>query len=241
MDAHLSEGLVCTVGRHALVAVLIGTLISLPAFASPAAPLGMVIEAQDARLGQAQAAGGATVFTGDKIETGAKGTIRVRFNPGQVYLLSSTKATIVGGQSGVTTTLSHGTAGFTTTGDAPIELHAETAVVRPTSAATTHAQVTIVSAKELIVSNFHGPLEVEVAGDKFAIPENTAYRVILQSSQDPNSGQTTTDQDQGGSGGSTSVKYVKKSHALLVLIGAAGAGVAVGYGIYRLTMSPSTP
>ncbi len=228
-----------TLVRESLIAVLIASLIAMPALGAPVSSLGSVVQAQDAQLGTAQAVGGASVYAGDSLQTGVSGSLRVRISSGQVYLLASSAATITSMENGVSATLNRGTAGFTSTGSEPMELHASTAVLRPNSTATTHAQVTVLGPNDLIVSNYHGALELEANGEKFSIPENTAYHVILQA---PDSGPS-QDQDQstGGTSKVHGVKPVKGSHTSIVLIGAAAIGVGMGYGIYRWTLSPSKP
>jgi hypothetical protein len=228
-----------TVVRECLTFVLIASLIAMPAFGAPVPSLGMVVQAQDAQLGTAQAVGGASVYTGDSLATGVSGSMRVRVSAGQVYLLASSAATVTGRENGVSATLNRGTVGFTSSGSELMEIHADSAVFRPSSQTTTHAQVTVLGPNDLIVSNFHGVLELESNGERFSIPENTSYHVILDvadsgSSQDQ-------DQSQGSAPKNQKVKMVKGSHTMLVLIGAAAIGVGLGYGIYRWTLSPSKP
>ncbi len=229
-----------TLVRESLIAALIGSLVCMPALGSPSAGLGMVVQAQDARLGSAPAAGGATVFTGDTIETGTNGSLRMRVSTGQLYLLASSVASLTSTENGVSAMLTQGTVGFTSTGKDAIELRADNAVLRATSTATTHAQVSVLGPRELIVSNYRGALQLEVSGEHYAIPENTAYRVVLQPENSSSQAQD-QDQTQGPGPKGVGVKTVRRTHATLVLLGAAGAGVLLGYGIYRWTLSPSKP
>ncbi|MGH9703395.1 MAG: hypothetical protein ACRD4K_08470 [Candidatus Acidiferrales bacterium] len=226
-----------TLVRESLVAVLTAGLVVTPAIGAPVSSLGMVVQAQDAQLGAAPAVGGASVYAGDSLQTGASGSMRVRVSAGQVYLLASSAATVTSVEKGISATVNRGTAGFTSTGSEPMEIHADTAILRPNSAATTHAQVTVLGPNDLMVSNYRGALDLEANGEIFSIPENTAYHVILQA---PDSGQD-QDQSSGPPPKMHGVKSVKGSHTILVLVGAAAIGVGLGYGIYRWTLSPSKP
>ena len=58
--------------KSCLIAILIAAIINVPAFAAPAAdekPLGLVTQALEAHLGDANVAIGTTVYPGDTIAT----------------------------------------------------------------------------------------------------------------------------------------------------------------------------
>jgi len=212
-------------GRRLIVAILIAGLVEMPVLASPSASLGTVVYAKEAQLDSVPAVGGATVFPGDKLETGQDGSARVRAGSGQIYLLASSAATFSNQANGISAVLQRGTAGFSSSGEAAVELRIAEAILRPKTSEPTHGRVTVLSPKQLIVSSFHGPLELRVGDETYTIAENTAYRVDLDSdAQDP--------QAYG------SHHTAKRSSAVLTLIALGVAGGFVGWVVARAILSP---
>jgi hypothetical protein len=184
----------------------------------------MVTQAQSAQVDRAAAAGGATVYPGDKLETGADGLMRLRLGAAQFYLLASSTATLAGNPNAVTADLAKGTIGFSSGGNDAIEVRAEQAVIRPKTSQPTHARVTVVSPNQLIVSSYRGPLELRVGDEVYSIPELTSYRVDI------------TSQDEGSGRFSS-----RKTHALLVLLGLVALGGFTAYMIHVALESPNHP
>lgn len=212
-------------GRGLVVAILIAGLVEMPVLASPSASLGIVVYAKSAQLDSATAVGGATIFPGDKLETGQDGSVRVRAGSGQIYLLASSAATFSSQANGFNAVLQRGTAGFSSAGSESVEVRVADAVIRPKTSEPTHGRVTIISPDRLIVSSFHGPLELQVGDETYTIAENTAYRVDLSSDA----------QEPQGAGG----HKAKKRRAALLLIVLGAAGGFVGYVVARAVVSPN--
>ena len=61
--------------RGYLTGLLVVTLVEAPVSAAPASPLGVVMQAQHARLGTSKATQGATVFNGDNLATELTGNL----------------------------------------------------------------------------------------------------------------------------------------------------------------------
>jgi len=211
-------------GRGLLIPFLITGLVILPVQATPTAALGMVTQAQSAQVDRATAAGGASIYPGDTLETGIDGLMRLRVGTAQFYLFASSTATLAGSVNTVTADLAHGTMGFSSTGNEAIEVHAEQAVIRPKTSQPTHARVTVVGPNQLIVSSYRGPLELRVGDEVYSIPESTTYRVDI----------TTEDQ---GSGRFTA----RKTHAVLVLLALIAIAGATGFLVHRALVSPNHP
>jgi hypothetical protein len=75
--------------------------------------------------------------------------------------------------------LTGGTAAFSTSNAKAFVLHAGTAVLRPRDNEPTVANVTLLSAKELVVRCSRGALLIGVDDDVRVIPEGAAYHVVL--------------------------------------------------------------
>jgi hypothetical protein len=214
---------------HALRTFLVGLLtVSLtvaPVVAAPSRSLGVVIQAERARLGAGPAIEGATIFNGDTLATDATGNVRVRLGSAQLYLKANSTALLLDTPDGVRAELRSGTAVFSSAGEGPIELRASEARIRPRTSLPTLAQVTLVGPYELLLTCQRGELEVTIGDEIHAVPEGTSYRVFIEP-EVPN--------PQGGP-----PKKAARSRFLLITLIAIGAGAGVGIGL--ALMSPDRP
>ena len=110
--------------RCALIAVLIVGLLNIPAYGADEKPLGLVMQAENAHIGNANVAIGTTIFPGDTLATEAGGTLRLNFGASQMYLLSASSATLSPNarSNAVHAVVGHGTVGFSSNGSDHIEL-----------------------------------------------------------------------------------------------------------------------
>jgi hypothetical protein len=234
VGAALSEDAVRQIARSCLVAFLVFGMLNLPVFAANEKPLGMVIQAEEAQLGSAKATVGATVYPGDSIATDIGGTMRLKVGSGQVYLLSSSGATLSENTVAFHAVINRGTVGFSSAAVEPFELETPLGIVRP-AAGPAYGQVTLTGPREIIVSAYRGDLIIDNDGELHTIPEGKSFRVTM----DLDPAQPNASAAQGPYG--TGVKPAVNPHILLKLT--AVAAVAVGtYFLYReLSESPSKP
>ena len=233
MDAALWEDAVRQIARSCLVAFLVFGVSNLPVFAANEKPLGMVIQAEEAQLGSAKATVGATVYPGDSIATDTGGTMRLKVGSGQVYLLSSSGATLSENTAAFHAVISRGTVGFSSAAVEPFELETPLGIVRP-AAGPAYGQVTLTGPREIIVSAYRGDLIIDNNGELHTIPEGKSFRVTMDLDPAPNSAAA-----QGPYG--TGVKPAVNPHILLKLTAVAAVAVAT-YFLYReLSESPSKP
>lgn len=221
--------------KSCLIAVLIWALVSIPAFAADEKPLGLITQAQDAHLGDANVAIGTTVYPGDTIATDLGGIARVKVGGSQIYLLSSSSATLSQSSNAVHAVVARGTVGFSSNGTDRLALEIPEGILRAADGIPAYGQVTIVGPLEVIISAYRGTLVLDNDGELHTITEGKSYRVTmdLQPAAAP----------QGPAGAPTggSVTYPRQRHLLfdLIILGAAtGAGIALWY---HLTESPSHP
>ena len=225
--------------RACLISMMIGALLNMPVAGAAEKPLGMVTQSQTARLDNAAAAVGATVYAGDTIDTDSTGSIRLRAGTAQYYLMSASSSRLQESANGIHAELVRGTAGFASGATDIVELNALGAVVRSRSGEAVHGRVTIVGANELVVTSFRGPLDISIDGDSHVIPDGQSVKVQIVDAQDQNPPST-----QGGNGSGTIPAVRNRKKLLLItLYAAAIAGAAVGgYFIYHeLNESPSRP
>ena len=233
MGAALSEEAVRIFARSCLVAFLVVSLLNLPVQAANEKPLGMVVQADQAQLGGARAAVGATVYPGDTLGTDAGGTLRLKLGAGQLYLLSASGATLRKHLSAYHVVVNHGTVGFSSSSAEQIELETTLGIVRP-AAGPSYGQVTITGPREMIVSAYRGDLIVDNEGELHTIPEGKSFRVTgdLDPVPPPNAAAA-----QGPYG--TGVRPAVNPHLVLKLTAVAVVAVATYFIYEELSESPS--
>jgi hypothetical protein len=225
------EVAVRTFVKFSLLGLLAVGLTQLPAFAAPAAapaaPLGVITQADRAMVGSGAAANGATIFDGDYLSTDGSGTLRVRFGASQAYLTGHSAAVVHQAAGGFAAELTSGTIVLSSARGETFQLLASGATIRPGSAEPTVAQVTLVNPNELVLSSRKGTLEVSADGEVRTVPEGTSYRMVM----DPAAA-------QGPAGGPKPAGRSKRKVAFILLT---AAGVGAGIGIWRAVESPSEP
>lgn len=216
--------------RTLLQAVIISTLavslIYAPIAGAAAKAVGVVVHAEAATLGGSAAAGGSTVFSGDRLATRKDGTLRMRVGAGQVYLLAGSAATLQSAGEGFQAALERGTVGFAVAAAQPALVLASGAVVRPAGARAAHGEVTVVGPRELIVSSYRGDVEVAFEGETFLVEAGNSYHVTIADPQGP-----------VGVGDSDA----RRRRLLVVWLGIAAAGGVTGFALWRALRSPDAP
>jgi len=228
----------CLRAVHAAAVSL--TLACLPLWAATtptATPLGTVIAAEHARVGDVGVDVGTTVYGGDRLSTDPQGNVQIRAGAARLLLSSSSAAIVNDSEGAPSAKLVQGTATFSTGNSQAFTLYASKAIIRPQSDAPTIGQVTYVNDKELLVTARRGSMVVNVDSDSQIIEEGKSYRVLLDPEAEA--------QGPAGAGGQGPVSHgggplkAGKSHFLIIAIAVAGA--ATGFGIYKALESPDRP
>ena len=142
-------------------------------------PLGMVVLATNAHLDSADAAMGANVYASDALETSVGGTLRLKVGTGQLYLLSESEAELVPGEVTAHAKLLRGTMGFSAAASDGIEIETPVGMVRAADGQRVFGQVTLMGAREMIVTSYTGTLVVEREGEEHVIAEGKTFEVSL--------------------------------------------------------------
>ena len=119
--------------RAVFAAIVSVSLTVIPACANTTpsvAPLGTVIAAEHAHVGQSVADVGTTVYGGDRLSTEGQGTIQVRAGAARLLLLNSTVAEVNDEEGTPSAKLLMGTATFSTGNAHAFTLYASKASVR---------------------------------------------------------------------------------------------------------------
>ncbi|HKV62380.1 MAG TPA: hypothetical protein VJO16_10730 [Candidatus Acidoferrum sp.] len=179
----------CTSITKIILALLASvSLLTTPVWAAPSSSLGVVVYADRAHVGAAQASVGATIFNGDRLTTEQTGSMQVRTGAARLLLASGSIATLSEDSATPAATLTLGTVTFSTANSNAFALHVASAVIRAKTNQPTIGRVTVLTPKELIVRSTRGSLTIAVDDDVREIPEGTAYRVVLDPSAQPPQG-----------------------------------------------------
>jgi hypothetical protein len=222
--------------REVCVSVLSLTLGITPVWGGPSTALGTVVFADRAHVGAAPASVGTTVYGGDRLTTEQLGSVQVRAGAARLLLAASSSATIGEEAGAPAATLSGGTATFSTANAKAFALHAAIAEIRPQTDAPTIGQVTMLSAKQLIVRSTRGALAITVDGETQVIPEGMAYRVILDPSATP--------EPQGPRGAGTKMPGgppLKAGRSRFLLIAITAVAVVTSFAVDEALESPDRP
>lgn len=174
------------VTTRAFIATLLSlTLLISPLWATPSATFGTLVFANRARVGNANASVGATVFSGDRLSTDQVGSVQIRAGAARLLLAGGSTATLSQDEASPAATLVAGTATFSTANSKAFVLHVASAIIRPNTDQPTIGKVTVLNPKELVVKSVRGSLQIAVEDDVREIPEGEAYRVVLDPNADP--------------------------------------------------------
>lgn len=160
----------------------IAPVVPITTDASPRAAAvnsGTVVAAQRARVGNAAASVGTTIFGGDSLDTDKLGNLQVRAGAARLLLASSSRVTWGPEPDLPGATLNAGAATFSTANAKAFALRVGTAVVRPTGDEPSIGTVTMLNPKELTVRCTRGSLTLTVIDDSLPIPEGMAAHILL--------------------------------------------------------------
>jgi hypothetical protein len=205
-------------------------MLNLPIRAAEDGPFGIVTLADQAHVGSAYAATGATVYPGDSLDTLTGGTLRLRVDTGQLYLLSASAANLGHSGSVLRASVLRGTVGFASLTAQELELETPEGIIHAANGLPAYGQVTIASPKEAVISAYRGTLLLERNGQELSIEAGKSYDVSLVPDAD-----ATPPQGQAG------VKSGYNDHLVWKLIVIGGAALT-GYLLWRhFSESPTDP
>jgi len=215
-----------------LLAMLAVGLVEMRAAAapasSPAAPLGVVMAAENAHVGAGVTTSGETIYDGDRLETPEHSSLRVRLGSGQLLLRQNTVADVHSFPNGFAADLNAGTVVVASGEGQTFQLIADGATIRPANDQPAAAQIEKLSATELRLTGTRGVLSVSMGDETKTLEAGSSYKLEVQP-EDPGPGPY----PQGNPHPTARTRF------LWVLIPVIGAATAVV--IWRATVSPSAP
>lgn len=165
--------------RSSLIAIVIAGLLNLSCLAASEKPLGMVVTSQHARLANANAVAGVSVYTGDTFATDAEGSLRLNLRGIQVYLLASSSAKLLQQENTVLASVDRGTLGFSTATPGQIEIETPLATVRGVNGKNVHGQVALTGPAKMTVTAFEGTLLVSANDQEQIVKPGQSYSVSV--------------------------------------------------------------
>lgn len=216
--------------RALCAAVLICSLIGAPIWSAPAGnvtPLGTIVTAQRAHVGEASADVGTTVYGGDWISTEPQGSVQLRAGAARLLLLGSSSAVVNDSEGAPSAKLLSGTATFSTGNAHAFTLFASKAAIRAKTDLPTIGQVTYVSDKELLVTARRGGLTISVEDETQTIAEGTSYRVLLDPTDSQGPAGAGSGQGPAGSGSGGGPLKAGRSRFLLLATAFIAAGTVI--------------
>jgi hypothetical protein len=226
------EDYVYRLSTIALLALMAAVLIGVPAIAAPAsspsAPLGVVLAAENAHVGAGVTASGETIYDGDRLETLAHSTLRVRLGSGQLLLRQNSLADVHSFPNGFAADLAAGTVVVASAEGQTFQLTADGATIRPANDQPAAAQIEKVSATELRLTGTRGTLLVSMGDETKTLEAGNSYKLEVQP-EDPGPGPYPQQNPHP----------TARTHFLWIFIPAVAAATAII--VWRATVSPSAP
>lgn len=227
---------------RAICAAVVGlSLMCMPVWGASTpnvAPLGTVIAAEHAYVGETNADVGTTIYGGDRVSTDMQGSVQVRAGAARLLLQSSSAVVVNDSEGAPSAKLLSGTAIFSTGNAHAFTLFASKAAVRPQTDAPTIGQVTYLNEKELLVTSRRGGLTVTVENETQVIAEGTSYRVLL----DPEaSAQGPEGAGSGKQGPIQSGGPLKAGRSRFLIVATVLTGAVTAFAISEALESPARP
>ncbi len=217
-------------GTQRLLAIIMAFSLTGSSGSGKPDALGIVAQADNATLGSQAATEGTTIYDGDRVSTGAGGSLRLLVGGAIVYLMDQSSVIVHNDASQEAkefeAELVSGSVVLSVTAGTSAEITASSVRIHSTAEARGVFQVRIVGPRELIVFARRGPAQISHRGENETIAEGKFYRVLLNPSDESTSGAQGT-------------KRSGKRNKALVLI-AIGAAAAAGVTLLLRSMDKGT-
>ena len=171
-------------------------MLNFPVMAA-AKPVGMVVSAENAHIGELNLAMGTNLFPGDFLQTDPNGTLRLKVGSAQVYLGPGSAAVLEQETDKLGAKLMRGTVGFSSAPAHGFAIDTLVASVRPAKDGG-FGEVTIIGPRTILVAAYRGSLIVGGNGIERTIPEGNSFNVTLAADADSQGPQGA---EQGAGGG----------------------------------------
>jgi hypothetical protein len=199
---------------------------------APSSPLGIVVSAENSRVGVDTNYAGATVYDGDRFATQDNGTMRLRLGNGQLLLFHATAVIVHAVPLGFSVNLDSGVASAASSEGHTFELIVNGISIRPADAHRAVAQVERVNSAEAILVVGQGNLKIAMGDEVRTVAAGNSYKLEIKDSEESSS--------SGEQGPQGAVPTGRSRNRLLIIVITAAAAVT-GILIWRATVSPTAP
>jgi hypothetical protein len=165
------------------LALIVAPVLAAPS-SSPSAPLGVVVAAENANVGAGVTTSGATIYDGDRLQTPANSSLRVRFGTGQLVLRQNTAADVHAFPNGFSANLNSGTVVISSAEGQTFQLIADGATIRPVDSQATSGQISMISPTELVLTGTRGTMQVTMGDEVKTVEAGSSYRLEVET-EDP--------------------------------------------------------
>jgi hypothetical protein len=218
--------------------LLVAALTPLPAGAAGLRRkvLGVVAQADRARIDKAAAQTGADIYACDSLETEEAGTLRVRVGPGQVYLSGLSGAALEDEGIETDVLITRGGIGFAIPISGGLAVRTPAGIVRGANGQAVAGEISLTGPSEMLVSAMRGDLLLDNAGELRTVPEGKSARVTFDA------GLANGCRDESADDANNQVKHSIARHKIGFYIIMGAAGFLPSYFIWKeATESDSTP
>jgi hypothetical protein len=204
--------------RHLLAIAMTFLLAGISRSGKPEV-VGIVVQADHAKLGSSAASDGTTVYDGDRLSTETGGTLRLRSGGVMLYLADESSVIVRNGASAAAkefeAELVKGAVVVSAAAGTGAEVVARSARIRPEANTAGVIQVRVLGEKELVIFARRGSGQFTYRDETETIPEGKTYRVLL----DP--------ADGGASTGQSAKKAGHAGKAFVLIAIAVAAGISI--------------
>jgi hypothetical protein len=235
----------------ALAIFAVSTSASISAQQTKGAALGLVAKAQNAQIGSSPLSEGATIYSGDYLNTASDGTLLIRIGPLSLSLESSSAVHIYRAPYGAVVELDQGSIVYTTpgTGENLITV-ANDVRVTPAASLPDLGRVSINDPCNVTVYSQRGQADVKTGTDSHFVEEGKAYRVRGDNEISYRQYVSPDDNDYHNYHGHKPCVALETVHghapiapgqSHFLLVTGAVVGVATGIAIWKAYESPNRP
>ena len=171
--------------RLAALFTLLVSVLSSPALSSqaPNTPLGIVGNANAAKIGGSSASVGATIYSGDALSTDNGGVLQVRIGALSFELQSDSSAHVYHAPYGAVLELDSGSVVYSTPGGSQnLVIVASDVRITPNASQSDFGRVTIEDQCNITVQSDRGQADVHVGSESKIVEEGKAYKVRAEDS-----------------------------------------------------------
>lgn len=169
-------------GCVAAVGVLLGGAAAAPSGGPnwSTNQLGAIVETAGARLNGGSVRHGATVHSGDMVETDTRGALHLKLGSAQVFLSPSSSASLEQRGSLASLMLEKGSATFSLPNPMGFQLETPAGILRGSGTRATAGEVVVVSADQMVVTASKGNLILDSDGQLYEIRQGQSYRIAIE-------------------------------------------------------------